>query len=168
MAYWFDGTAKVITLSPGTTSFSVVDLYSRWKEWVLTGDNAKFEPAMRAVGGDPVSDTKSLGATYFMINGWRIRPQEANHRLQISGNLYTDPAGSSPILSTLGNYSVIVELSVSNLIDTVTTGGGGGLNEAQVRSAVWNATTSDYQTPNTFGKLMQGLLTLKQFLGLGK
>jgi hypothetical protein len=118
MAYIFDGETKVITLTAGTTSFDVADLYSRWKEWVLLSDNSKFAPAMRSVGGDPISNVKNLGATYFIINGWRIRPQEANHRLIVNGNLYTDPPGDSPILGTLGTYSVVVEMNVSNLVDS--------------------------------------------------
>jgi hypothetical protein len=73
---------------------------------------------MRFVGGDPISATKNLGLTFFMINGWRIRPQEADHRLTVIGNLYTDPAGFSPFVSTLGVYNVTIEMQVSNLSDS--------------------------------------------------
>lgn len=114
----FDGSNKLIIVDPGVTELDVkVDLYSDWKEWSLLSDNLKYEPAFRAVGGDPISDTRNLGATFFLINGWRIRPDEADHRLIITGNLFTDPAGFSPVVSTLGNFSVIVEYSVSNLVD---------------------------------------------------
>lgn len=118
MAYTFDGPNKLIILSSGTTEVPVAHLYSRWKEWMLLSDNSKYLPGMRSVGGDPISATKNLGATFFLTNGWVIRPQEAGHRLTVIGNLYTDPAGSSPFVSTLGAYNVTIEMQVSNLSDS--------------------------------------------------
>ncbi len=118
MAYTFDGPNKLIILSSGTTEVPVAHLYSRWKEWMLLSDNSKYLPGMRSVGGDPISATKNLGATFFLTNGWVIRPQEADHRLTVAGNLYTDPAGSSPFVSTLGAYNVTIEMQVSNLSDS--------------------------------------------------
>ncbi len=105
----FDGVNKIIqvTLAPsgGEVELDVkVDVYSDWKEWLLLSDNSKFAPAIRAVGGDPISGIQSLGSTFFLINGWRIRPYEANHRFTLNGNLYTDPSGFSPVIeqATLG------------------------------------------------------------------
>lgn len=118
MAYTFDGPNKLIVLSAGTITFDVPDLFSRWKEWVRTGTNSRFLPAMRSVGGDPISGTQNLGATFFLTHGWRIRPDEAEHRLTVVGNLYTDPAGSSPFVPTLGNFNVLIEMKVSNLVDS--------------------------------------------------
>jgi hypothetical protein len=66
VAYTFDGPNKLVVLTSGTTEFDVQDLYSRWVDWVVVSDNSKYLPAMRAVGGDPISDTKNLGATFFM------------------------------------------------------------------------------------------------------
>ena len=114
----FDGVNKLIIVNPGITELDVkIDIYSDWKEWALLTDNLKFEAALRAVGGDPISDTRSLGTTFFLINEWRIRPDEVDHRLLIEGNLFTEPAGFSPIVPTLGNFNVVVEYSVSNLVD---------------------------------------------------
>ena len=118
MGYAFDGTTKLISLTAGTTDFEISDLYSKWKEWVVLADNTKYLPAMRGVGGDPISDTKSLGSTFFLTNGWRIRPQEADHRLTVNGNLYTDPSGFSPFVATVGSYNVTIEMQVSSLVDS--------------------------------------------------
>jgi len=118
VSYTFDGPTKIISLSLGTTEFSVVDLWSRWCDWLAIGTNSKYLPAMRTVGADPISATKNLGSTFFMLNGWQIRPQEADHRLTVIGNLYTDPAGTSPFIDTLGAYNVTVEMQVSNLSDS--------------------------------------------------
>lgn len=118
MGYSFDGDARIITLTAGTTDVSIVDLWSRWVDWCAASGNSAFLKAIRFVGGDAISATKKLGVTFFLVNGWRIRPQEASHRLTIAGNLYTDPAGSSPFIATLGNYNVTIEMSVSNLSDS--------------------------------------------------
>ena len=114
----FDGINKLIIVNTGVTEISVkTDLYSDWKEWTLIGDNSKYLSAMRAVGGDPISDVKELGSTYFLTNGWRIRPAEWNHRLSIVGNLYTEE-GDSPYISTLGSYSVMLISEVSTLVES--------------------------------------------------
>lgn len=118
MALTFDGPNKTIILGAGTTEVAVTYLWSRWCDWYGTADNSKYTPAMRFVGGDPISATKNLGMTFFMINGWRIRPQEADHRLVVTGNLYTDPAGFSPFVATLGVFNVSIEMQVSNLSDS--------------------------------------------------
>ena len=93
-------------------------MYSRWVDWLLTpGDNSKYLLAIRIVGGDPISDIKNLGLTFFLTNGWRIVPESLDYRLTLIGNLVTDPSGFSPIDAVPG-YSIIVEYSVSNLVDS--------------------------------------------------
>jgi hypothetical protein len=115
----FDGENKLIIVNFGITDIDVeLDIYSAWKRWLLSADNSKYEIALRVVGGDPISEVKTLGATFFLMNGWRIRPYEGNHRLKISGNIFTDPSGDSIIIPTLGNFSVIIEMFVSNLSDS--------------------------------------------------
>jgi hypothetical protein len=120
-AKWtIDNLNKLFILKAGVTSIDVqVDLYGDWKEEYLLGNNAAFPPAMRTIGGDDVTATRTAGDTYFMINGWRIRPDEANHTLNIDGNLFTDPAGDSPFVPTVGAFNVFVISFVSNLIDAV-------------------------------------------------
>ncbi len=114
-----DWENRLFILKPGVTEIDVqVDLYSDWKEEVQLSDNMKWAPAMRAVGGDPISDTQDLGSTYFLTNGWRIRPQEADHELIITGNIYTDPAGEAIVIPTVGSYTVLVTNRVSNLVDS--------------------------------------------------
>lgn len=122
MAYTFDGPNKLVILTSGTTSFTVGDLYSRWKDWVLLSDNSKYEEAMGAIGGDPLPGGSFLGVTYFLENNWKIRPQEANHHLVVTGNLY-DRAGGSPFVSTVGSYNVRIEQKTSNIVDLIATSG---------------------------------------------
>lgn len=142
MAYTFDGPNKLIILSLGTTDVDMRDLYSRYKEWVLVGDNAKYLLALSYIGADPVPGGQ-LGTTFFLENGWKIRPFEGDHTLVISGNLYSRD-GSDTVINTIGSYNVRVISVISTLVETVVTGGGGGLTAPQVRDAVWNANLSVY------------------------
>jgi len=112
MAYTFDGTNKIITYSIGTTAIDVKDIYSRWKNWVQD-EGSMYLKAIDIVGGDPVDEINGIYiSTYvFLINGWRIRPAEENHKVKVhSGILLTD-IGESPFISTVGSYNVLVEYS---------------------------------------------------------
>ena len=99
-----------------TIEANVQEIYSEWKEWVTQGDNAKYPPAFDIVGGNQISETDTVGFYYFLINNWRIRPAEKSHRLVLVGNLFTTPAGFSPVVATLGNYNVVTEYDVSNIV----------------------------------------------------
>jgi hypothetical protein len=151
----FDGNNYLIIVNNGITTLDVkVDLYSDWKEWVMQGDNSKYFPAFRTVGGDPLTLTVSLGDYYFLQNqagvGWRIRPYEGNHTLTINGNLAAEDSGSTTFVQTLGNYNVLVKLITSSLTQTVSTGGGS--TPSEIASAVWDATATSYDAPGTMGE----------------
>lgn len=114
-----DWANRLFILKAGVVDLDVeVDLYSDWKEEVKLVDNVKHAVALRAVGGDPISDTQDLGATFFLVNNWKIRPQEADHELLITGNIFSDPAGESIVIPTLGTFTVLVTNRVSNLVDS--------------------------------------------------
>lgn len=121
MAVTFDGPNKLIICSTGTVQIEINDVYSRWKDWVAISDHAKYLQAFSAIGGDPLTGGQFLGSTYFLENGWKVRPQEANHVLVVKGNLYARD-GSSPFVSTTGTFNVRIEMQTSNLIDQVSTG----------------------------------------------
>lgn len=116
MNFSFDGIEKVIQVEVGITNITAQECYSEWKDWVLLENNMAFEQAFRYVGGDPLPGSKALGITYFLMNGWKIRPYSGNHTLSLDGNLYSED-GSSPYISALGSYSVMVINSVSTLVD---------------------------------------------------
>jgi hypothetical protein len=152
----FDGVQRLIIAEPGVTTLEIkADVYTAWKEWAVQANNAMYAPAISVIGGDPIGGGVSLGSTYFLENGWKIRPQEADHSLTIKGNIY-DRDGGSPLVSTLGNFNVIVSMSRSNLIDTIATGGGAGgtVDLDQLAAAVWNKAVG---TPSagTMGSLVK-------------
>lgn len=116
----FDGPNKIITeIANGSANeIDVLEVYSEWKDWVKMGDNGKFLPAFTPVGGDPITDTQNLGITYFLENGWRIRPAELDHKVTLVGNIYTRESGQSVFLDTIGAFTVNAETRVSNLVDS--------------------------------------------------
>ena len=125
----FDGENRLIMVNPGVTELDVKqDVYSDWKEWALLDDYSKWVPALRTVGGDPVTDIQSLGGTYFLINGWKMRSWEGDHVLTVEGNLYSDD-NLSPFIAVPG-WSSQITLKVSNIIDSIT-------NDA-LASMVWS------------------------------
>ena len=148
----FDGPNKLILITPGTTEIDVRrDLYSAWKEWVATNPDglidSKYLYAMRAVGGDPLPGTRFLGSTFFLENGWRIKPYSGSYRLAVTGNLYT-AEGDSPFLDADGYLNNIrIESTVSALVELV------GFDEANLKSAVWGVDPAEYiDEDDTFGQ----------------
>ena len=116
----FDPFSKIIHINPGIVYLDVKsDIYSSWKKWMLFNDNNNMwqEPAMRAVGGDPITETKELGTTFFLTNGWRIKPWDNHTNISINGNLYVEEGGRPIIPDDNGNDSV--SMYVSNLVDSI-------------------------------------------------
>ena len=105
MSISFDGAAKLITLSSG--SLDLADLWSRWKDWLLSG-HAGYVRAFDTVGGEPIDPIAgTLVPLYlFLLNGWKIRPQEASHTLTVAGGTLLVSGGGDPFVNTLGNYTV--------------------------------------------------------------
>lgn len=132
MTITFDGTTKVISLSLGTTELDVVDLYSRWKDWVNLG-NANYLPAFESVGGNPIDSASGTAVPLyaFLINGWRLRPQPADHTLYVSGGVLLVSGGGDPFINPVGSYVVRINYQQPVQAITVSTGGGGGLTNDQ-------------------------------------
>lgn len=125
MGYFFDGSQKVISLTSGTTTLDVKDLYSRWKDWVLQSDNSKWETAFSVSGGDPIDPGAgtSVPLYAFLMNGWRIKPQEANHTLNVNNGVLLVYGGGDPFTDTNGSYIVRVNYQQPVQAITVATGG---------------------------------------------
>lgn len=127
MSYNFNGVTNVISLS-AVTNLDIRDLYSRWKEWVLIDDNSKYLPAFdEVVGGNLIDSREGIYITsyFFLKNGWKIKPQEANHKLRVYNGVLLSDSGD-PFIPTLGNYNVLIQYSQPIKSETISTGGGGG------------------------------------------
>lgn len=134
MAITFDPGARRIVLDSAATTAS--EVWSRWADWAAAGDNAKYLPALRQVGGDDLGSGLSIPPYLFLLNGWRVRPMEASHLLVITGNLFVD-GGGVPVVNTLGAYNVSVQYTVPVQAQGIATSGAAGSSAAQVAAAVW-------------------------------
>lgn len=114
----FDPYNKLILINEGVTELDVKQhLYSDWKEWVATYDNMKYPSALRVVGGDYINETTQLGSTFFLSNGWRIKPWDGHNAIKIVGNLYTEE-GERPIVPD-NNGTDAVSTTLSTLVETI-------------------------------------------------
>ena len=165
----FDGTNRLILVKNGIVSISFKeDVYSAQKRWMVdnTTDNQKYLHAIEVVGGDPITETLSVGTTFFLANGQRLRPYSGNHTLQLFGNVYTRE-GDVPIVNTVGSYNVLVNMKTSNLIDTVNISGGtGGGDPGDIAEAVWSRSMELDTNSGTYGWFVKKILTVQKFLGL--
>lgn len=145
----FDGVAKRIYLSPNVSSFTVKDdIYSSWKEWTQIRDNAKFLPALRTIGGDPVGGGQYAGDIYFLINDWQII---VGHTIKMTGILYHDNPSLDPYIVLPGGG---VTATVSNLALAYNSGSGVG-TVTEVAQAVWGATNlASYPLTSAADKLI--------------
>lgn len=127
MKVTFDGENRLIRVNPGESTIDVkLDIYSNWKEWKLQRKNSQWYEAITTTGGDPITETTSLGDSYFLENGWRVQPwipadlNLSGYILDIVGNIYTREEGGNPI-NPMGG--VTIALTRSSL-PTVSIAGG--------------------------------------------
>ena len=111
----FIGETREIVINPGAKNISVKkDIYSAWKEWASIRDHSKFVPAVRSVGGDPISGGLNAGDIYFLINDWKVVVKE---NVLVDGVLFNETEGKPPYVVMPGG-GVISNVS-TNLLQTV-------------------------------------------------
>jgi len=127
----FDGANKLILINEGVFELDVqTDIYSDWKEWVALDENTKYLPPMNTVGGEPTIAGQRLDVTYFLINGWKLKPQPGSYDLNIIGNLFDVDGGSIKVPADIienqpNNISISTNTSVIvRQIDSGTSTGG--------------------------------------------
>lgn len=152
-----------ITLAPDINGFVTIDInrdiYSDGKEdWLSNSTLNKLRFPISVIGGDPITDSRKLGATFFINYGWKIKPYEADHTLIIVGNVYTDD-GSTPFIQTDGTYNVSIQREVSSIIDGVA-------SAAQIASEVWDGQWQPYVQDSTKNPTFGSRLGKKTQFGL--
>jgi hypothetical protein len=159
----FDGVTKVITITTVNT-LDVKDLWSRWVDWVLTSDNSKYLAAMSQVGGDDidVSAGTSIPIYIYLLNGWKIKPREANHTLAVTNGILLVDGGGDPFINTTGAFMVRINYQQPVQSIGVATGGGGSLTPQQIRDAMALATAD---TPEA-GSIDEQLSKIKTDTGV--
>ena len=179
----FDGINKLIIINSGEDVINIKEnVYSAWKEWASLRDNAKFLPAIRTTGGDPIGGGQFTGDVYFLINGWRIL---VDHSCNIDGVIYSDDY-PSPFVQIQNTQIVTNKVSslVSVIAPVVTIDGGAIPSASSIADAVWNAldrslttdnlTAADVwnfllsqpTTPGSAGEKLKQVLTTGNFIAL--
>ncbi len=158
MSFTIDGINKVITLTEGTTSVNVRDLWSRWVDWFLSDDNSKYLPAFKNVGGDQISEGLYVPIYVFLINGWRIKPQEAHHTLTVQDGILVVDGGGDPFINTEGYYTVRINyqqpvqaISFGNTIPEQ--------DKVDIKDKMLDAVLSEHQQTGSLGKFIKDIKT---------
>ena len=128
----FDPSSKRIILD--TTSVSAAEIFSRWEDWAALSDNTRYGAVMTHVGGDDLGSGLFIPNYIFLQNGWRVRPMESNHSLNITGNLFV-AGGGVPVVNTLGNYNVAVQYTVPVQAQGIATTGTSGPSAESIAAA---------------------------------
>lgn len=135
ITFTFDGANKRIAISAApedyvnnTLTFSAMDVYSAWKDWCVTGDGLKYEPAFRAIGNDPIGGGVYVGSYFFMQEGWMgVPPEVDNSVLILTGNLYHEVAGASVIDPLPSHTTTLIMQNSALALRTETETGISGL-----------------------------------------
>lgn len=154
----FDGATKRIICDSGTTGIDVVGVYTEWVLWALTDDNLKYENAFSELGGNTIDAGAgtSVPVYGFLVNDWRISPDEANHTLAVTGGIILVDGGGDPFVNTVGSY--VVRINYQQPVQAIMVSSGGG--------DPWATDLTTYNTANTAGKKLKDGLTTAKFLGL--
>ena len=104
---------RIIQVNEGVDEISVQeDIWSYAKQvWLTDSIARRFHFPMRVVGGDQTVGDNRVSPYFFLIHGWRLRPQEANHTLQIAGTFLVE-GGGDPYLDTIGTFNVRIVATV--------------------------------------------------------
>lgn len=125
----FDTASKRIILD--SASVTATEIYSRWCDWAAQSDNLKYGMVIRQVGSDDLGGGLSIPPYFFLQNGWRVRPMEANHNLTITGNLFVE-GGGVPVVGTLGTFQVNVNYTVPVQAQGIATSGSTGPTASEI------------------------------------
>jgi len=164
----FDPYNKWILINEGETEIEVkADIYSAWKEWVTVSPEdplpGAWPIAISAIGGDQIEANTFVGTSFFLENGWRIKPYTTNvgYVLSIKGNIYTRESGQNPVIPESG---VTVNLVRSSIVDATTFEfdeilGSISITEevkADIARLVWERTRAN-PTVGSYGELVNNI-----------
>ena len=133
MPITFDPADKRIILD--STSITAEEIFSRWEDWALLSDNAKYGAVMTHVGGDDLGGGLFIPNYIFLQNGWRVQPMNTDHNLTITGNLFVY-GGGIPVMATEDVHQVNVNYTVPVQAQGIATSGSTGPTADQIAAAV--------------------------------
>ena len=110
----------------GMFQFSTYELYAEWKRWVQQGDNAKYPPVFRTVGGDPIGAGQYVGFYLFMRNdlGWMgVPPDTSPVAVMIEGSFFGE-SPNLPVMEMIEGNTTSLIINRSSLTQAIAIDGG--------------------------------------------
>ena len=130
----FDKYGLFIEISESISSIDIATIRSRHVDWLDIEENDKIKKGIRYSGFDPIP-TGFTGATFFMINGWRLVYNPAT--TAISGVLFSEDYPTAYWTRVNDVWSPLHPVTVSAVVNTVTVGSGLSAEEhAQLMSLI--------------------------------
>jgi len=84
------------------------------------------------------------------MNGWKIKPQEADHTLTVSDGILLVNGGGDPFNDTVGAY--VVRINYQQPVQAISFTSEGAVTPEDVATAVLDAMLEDHDDPGTVGK----------------
>lgn len=108
----FDGDNLLITLDSGVTEVDwKEDVFSGWKDWLLSApENRGYPQGFRVEGGSSINQLLDSGTYFYMQNqlGWRLKPPEEDINITVTGNMVGENSALPLVLPTTGAYTVFI------------------------------------------------------------
>jgi hypothetical protein len=160
----FDGVNNLILINPAVVTLDVQrDIYSAWKQWMLLKDieNFRYTTPFSVIGGEPLSGGESLDATFFLINGWRIKPATGTYTLNIIGNIFEVDGGEikvdADVVENRPN-NIAINTQTSTIVRRITS--DSAVTASLVGSQATQLTTIETTTTNTYNEVVTQTGTL--------
>jgi hypothetical protein len=122
--YTIDYANKRIIMDTGETVYDIRGAYSKWKDNIFLSDNFTYDFAFETLGNVVYDSPKRVPPFTSLINSWKIRPDEANHTLTVSGGILYVDGGGDPFVDTLGAYTVRINYVQPVEVLMIATGSG--------------------------------------------
>jgi hypothetical protein len=153
--------SKLIIMNGGEVEYDVQEIYSLWKDQLLLTTNAQYDFAFSVIGGNLISGSNYIPFYTYLANGWKVRPDEANHTLNVVSGILLVDGGGDPFADTIGAYRVRVNYQQPVQAIAVSTSGGGGATPAEV----WGYSSRTLSTSGV-SAIQSGLATSAEITAL--
>ena len=153
MAFTFDGAAKTITHTGGT--LSVAEMWSRYVDWLVVGDNSKYGDLLTTVG----RDENDIPLYVFLEPGVTIVVTDNTLPTNVVDGVLKTRSGSDPFGGAVVNARYEAPGIAIGYSSNGVTGPSAAEIAAVVRSemmAALNATTIPVDMKKTNGELIIG------------
>lgn len=92
-------------------------------------------PTMRrnsTVGGD----IPAIPLYLFLLNGWRVIPQSADHTLSVTDGIFEVDGGGDPFVDPVGDFAIRINRETPGIAIGYSTTGGTGPTAAEIAAAI--------------------------------